>query len=556
MEHKKEEKFTLKALNQQKFEFELSLRKKKMFTEMMQKRLNTSSKILNYIDIAEVNPFHINTTIKDTSVDFFKTIIDDYYMKIEKDEDKISLLKTKLQNINYRNDILSALSIIESKIVNCTPNNKLKRMIHTEKIIDTIINFAMLTNDYYIMFLSTKIIVRYAKDYDSVRDLIFDDTVLIELSNQIVNKFTQSSIVLENVFMILNYVFTKKETAFKSIDIQILDTIVNNLCNIIDSEHFTSSSSMRFALLWNLCLILQEHYNDINERHIEQILNTIIMYPLNFSQEENRDTFSIYCEIMTMLSYDNYMIEKQNFFFIDAYINKIFPFIFKYVSNSNPMLIHLSTREVLCALLILNNTLKFTIDQRINVKLNYDSILSIVGHLITLYRLQIKVSDEIPIQIVKCLSLLSSLSDESINKMFTVEVFKKIFTYYTKSEESISSVLNMIENVLKYQKDNVVMILLSQTNFLSVVFKGLSAVKSEVKITTLTFICFLYEYFASRKISYIDINEEFRKNYIFDKLERLYQEDNNKYISQQAKEIIEYIEKNNYNNSIIDVIKS
>ena len=44
--------------------------------------------------------------------------------------------------------------------------------------------------------------------------------------------------------------------------------------------------------------------------------------------------------------------------------------------------------------------------------------------------------------------------------------------------------------------------------------------------------------------------------FIFDKIERLYQEDNNKYISQQAKELIEYIEKNNYNNFINDVIKS
>ena len=115
MENKKEEKFTLKALNQQKFEFELSLRKKKMFTEMMQKRLNTSSKLLSVVDNSEVNPFHINSNVKDTSVDFFKTIIDDYYIKIEKDEDKISFLKEKLQNINYRNDILSALNIIETK---------------------------------------------------------------------------------------------------------------------------------------------------------------------------------------------------------------------------------------------------------------------------------------------------------------------------------------------------------------------------------------------------------------------------------------------------------
>ena len=114
----------------------------------------------------------------------------------------------------------------------------------------------------------------------------------------------------------------------------------------------------------------------------------------------------------------------------------------------------------------------------------------------------------------------------------------------------------MIENVMKYQNENVVSILLSQTNFLNVVFKGLSTVKSEVKITTLTFICSLYEYFASRKIIYIDINEEFRKFFIFDKIERLYQEDNNKYISQQAKELIDYIEKNNYNNFINDVIKS
>ena len=554
MENKKEEKFTLKALNQQKFEFELSLRKKKMFTEMMQKRLNTSSKLLSVVDNSEVNPFHINSNVKDTSVDFFKTIIDDYYIKIEKDEDKISFLKEKLQNINSRNDILSALNIIETKILHFSPNNKLKRMIHTEKLIDTIINYAMFTNDYYLMLLSTKIIVRYAKDYDSVRDLLFNDNVFREFSNQIVNKFAQSSFVLENIYIILNYVFTKKETSFKEIDVTILDTIVHNLCNIINSEHFNSTSSMRFALLWNLCLILQEHYNDINERHIERILNTIIMYPLNFSQEENRDTFSIYCEIMTMLSYDNCIIEKNNYFFIDAFINKIFPFIFEYVSNSNPNLIHLTTREVLCALLILNNIIKFTIDQHINVK--YDNILSLVGHLITLYRLQIKVSDEIPIQIVKCLSLLSSLSDESISKMFTVEMFKKIFIYYTKSEESISSVINMIENVMKYQNENVVSILLSQTNFLNVVFKGLSTVKSEVKITTLTFICFIYEYFASRKINYIDINEEFRKFFIFDKIERLYQEDNNKYISQQAKELIEYIEKNNYNNFINDVIKS
>ena len=543
MENKKE-KINLELLKEHNFEIKLSLRKKKMFNEMMQKRLYSFSSNFSF---CEVNQFPINS-----SLNFFTAIVNEDFSKLQKNEEKLFFLYKKLTNTNNRNDILSALNIIETKILKLSSNSKLKRMLQNESLIEIIINYAMMTNDYYIMLLSSKIILQYVDDYENVRKMIFDNNVIIGLNNQIVNKFAQCSRIIENSIMIFNYIFTKNKKKLDAIDTEIVNTIAINLCNIIDSEHFSNGeSSMRFALLWNLFLLLHSHYASLIN-HIEHILNVIVLYPLTFSpQMEIRNSFSVYCEIMLKLSYDSSIIDKNNSFFVRVYINKIFPFIFENIKNS----IHLTSREVLCALMILNNVMKFSISQKVKI-IKFTKIIGIVSKLITLYRYQIKVNAEIPIQILIFLSFYSSINDESANKIFTVELFNTVFTYYTKNEDAIIMILNFIKNVLRNQKETIISILLLQTNFLTVAFKGLTAKKNEVKEAALTFISFLFEYFSERKISYLEINEEFRKNSIFEKIEFLYLENANKLLTQQAKSLLEFIDKNNYNNSILDVIKS
>ena len=180
---KKKEKINLQSLNEQNFEIKLSLRKKKMFNEMMQKRLDSFSSNFSFSD---VNQFPINS-----SLNFFTSLVNEEYAKLQKNEEKFFFLKKKLSNTNNRNDIISALNIIETKILKLSSNRKLKRMLQNESLIEIIINYAMMTNDYYIMLLSSKIILQYVNDYENVRDLIFDNNVIIGLNNQIVNKFAQ-----------------------------------------------------------------------------------------------------------------------------------------------------------------------------------------------------------------------------------------------------------------------------------------------------------------------------------------------------------------------------
>lgn len=543
MENKKE-KINLELLKEHNFEIKLSLRKKKMFNEMMQKRLYSFS---NNFSFCEVNQFPINS-----SLNFFTAIVNEDFSKLQNNEEKLFFLSKKLTNTNNRNDILSALNIIETKILKLSSNSKLKRMLQNESLIEIIINYAMMTNDYYIMLLSSKIILQYVDDYENVRELIFDNNVIIGLNNQMINKFAQCSRIIENIIMIFNYIFTKNKKKFNAIDTEIINTIAINLCNIIDSEHFSNGESlMRFSLLWNLFLLLHSHYASLIN-HIEHILNVIVLYPLTFPpQMEIRNSFSVYSEIMLKLSCDSSLLDKNNYCFVRVYINKIFPFIFENIKNS----IHLTSREVLCALMILNNVMKFSISQKVNI-IKFTKIIGIVSKLITLYRYQIKVNAEIPIQILIFLSFYSSINDESANKIFTVELFNTVFTYYTKNEDAIIIILNFIKNVLRNQKETIISILLLQTNFLTVAFKGLTAKKNEVKEAALTFISFLFEYFSERKISYLEINEEFRKNSIFEKIEFLYLENANKLLTQHAKSLLEFIDKNNYNNSILDVIKS
>ena len=172
---KKKEKINLQSLNEQNFEIKLSLRKKKMFNEMMQKRLDSFSSNFSFSD---VNQFPINSSL-----------VNEDYAKLQKNEEKFFFLKKKLSNTNNRNDIISALNIIETKILKLSSNRKLKRMLQNESLIEIIINYAMMTNDYYIMLLSSKIILQYVNDYENVRDLIFDNNVIIGLNNQIINKF-------------------------------------------------------------------------------------------------------------------------------------------------------------------------------------------------------------------------------------------------------------------------------------------------------------------------------------------------------------------------------
>ena len=57
---KKKEKINLQSLNEQNFEIKLSLRKKKMFNEMMQKRLDSFSSNFSFSD---VNQFPINSSL-------------------------------------------------------------------------------------------------------------------------------------------------------------------------------------------------------------------------------------------------------------------------------------------------------------------------------------------------------------------------------------------------------------------------------------------------------------------------------------------------------------
>ena len=543
MESKKE-KINLELLKEHNFEIKLSLRKKKMFNEMMQKRLDSFS---NNFSFCEVSQFPINS-----SLNFFTSIVNEDFSKLQKNEEKLFFLKKKLTNTTNRNDIISALNIIETKILKLSSNSKLKRMLQNESLIEIIINYAMMTNDYYIMLLSSKIILQCVDDYENVRNFVFDNNVIIGLINQIVNKFAQCNHIIENIIMIFNYIFTKNKKKLDAIDTEIVNSITINLCNIINSEHFSNgNSSMRFALLWNLFLLLHSHYASLIN-HFENIENVILLYPLTFlPQMEIRNSFSVYSEIMLKFSCDSSILEKTNYYFARVYINKIFPFIFENIKNS----IHLTSREVLCALMILNNVMKFSMSQKVNI-IKLTKIIGIVSKLITLYRYQIKVNAEIPIQILTFLSLYSSINDESANKLFTVELFNTVFTFYTKNEDAIIIILNFIKNVLKYKNENIISILLLQTNFLTVAFKGLTAQKNEVKLTALTFISFLFEFFSEKNISYLEINEEFRKNSIFEKIEYLYLENANKLLTQHAKSLLEFIDKNNYNNSILDVIKS
>ena len=423
MESKKE-KINLELLKEHNFEIKLSLRKKKMFNEMMQKRLDSFS---NNFSFCEVNQFPINS-----SLNFFTSIVNEDFSKLQNNEEKFFFLKKKLTNTNNRNDILSALNIIETKILKLSSYSKLKRMLQNESIIEIIINYSMMTNDYYIMLLSSKIIFQYVDDYENVRNFVFDNNVIIGLNNQMVNKFSQCSRIIENIIMIFNYIFTKNKKKLDAIDTEIVNTIAINLCNIIDSEHFSNGeSSMRFALLWNLFLLLHSHYASLIN-HIENILNVILLYPLNFHpQMEIRNSFSVYCEIMLKLSYDSSIIDKNNYFFVRVYINKIFPFIFENIKNS----IHLTSREVLCALMILNNVMKFSISQKVNI-IKFTKIIGIVSKLITLYRYQIKVNAEIPIQLLNFLSLYSSINDESSNKLFTVELFNIVIALFKSSKNN------------------------------------------------------------------------------------------------------------------------
>ena len=317
---KKKEKINLQALNEQNFEIKLSLRKKKMFNEMMQKRLDSFSSNFSFSD---VNQFPINSSL-----------VNEEYAKLQKNEEKFFFLKKKLSNTNNRNDIISALNIIETKILKLSSNRKLKRMLQNESLIEIIINYAMMTNDYYIMLLSSKIILQYVNDYENVRDLIFDNNVIIGLNNQIVNKFAQCSRIIENIIMIFNYIFTKQKKKFDAIDTAIVNTIAINLCNIIDSEHFSNGdASLRFALLWNLFLLLHSHFASLINR-IENVLDVIVTYPLTFPpQTEIRNAFSVYCEIILILSYDSSLLDIKNNLFVREYMNKIFPFIFEYIKN-------------------------------------------------------------------------------------------------------------------------------------------------------------------------------------------------------------------------------
>ena len=541
---KKKEKINLQSLNEQNFEIKLSLRKKKMFNEMMQKRLDSFSSNFSFSD---VNQFPINS-----SLNFFTSLVNEDYAKLQKNEEKFFFLKKKLSNTNNRNDIISALNIIETKILKLSSNSKLKRMLQKESLIEIIINYTMMTNDYYIMLLSSKIILQYVNDYENVRDLIFDNNVIIGLNNQIVNKFAQCSRIIENIIMIFNYIFTKQKKKFDAIDTAIVNTIAINLCNIIDSEHFSNGdASLRFALLWNLFLLLHSHFASLINR-IENVLDVIVTYPLTFPpQTEIRNAFSVYCEIILILSYDSSLLDIKNNLFVREYMNKIFPFIFEYIKNY----IQLTSREVLCALMILNNVMKFSIDNKEN-NIQFNNIIGIVSKMINLYRYHMKVNADIPLEMLNFLDIYSSINDESANKFFTVELFNTVFTCYTKNEDAIITILIFIKNVLKYQNENIISILLLQTNFLTVAFKGLTAQKNEDKLKSLKFISFLYEYFSDRKIPYLEINEEFRKNSIFEQIELLYQENANKLLTQHAKSLLEFIDKNNYNNSILDVIKS
>lgn len=547
----------------------LSLRKKKLFTNIMQKRLDHNPSILNLIRSTESCPINENfinnkTINQNNNQNFTNTIIKEYYDSLS-DAQKIQMFTQKLSNPNYRNDVLSALQIINEKIIPNSANIKIKRMLLTdEKLPYLLLNYLLHTDDYYIMLISSSIFAQLTLDYIMAREIIYDNDRLKCLNNQIRQKFAQCTNIIQNIFLIYDFTFSKNEN-FKSCDIEIVNTIIEIICNIIVSNHFINGNDeFKFSILWNLSIILRDHYSEINLVPLLNIIENLVNFPVLYSRNTHQDSFSEYLEILTFLSNDNKVLETNNYYLSTFYLNKIFPFLFNYTRlnskskenerNSNPAL---KPKEVLISLVILNNIMKNIVEHRLPELVSFTTILEIIIILIDLYRLQTRTKTEVPLQLIKFLSYYSSLNNNATNEakdieIFTMEVFTKLFTYYTREEESLGEVINMIENVLKYQKDSVVTCLLLQTNFVSVISKGLVAIKSETKIITLNFICFLYEFINIRKIKYIEINIEFEKHKIFEKLNNVYLNDKNTYICQQAKGLIEYIELNQLNKNSVE----
>lgn len=559
----------IKSLTDLKVNGILSLRKKKLFTSIMQKRLDHNPSILNMVRSDGNSPidenFINNQSINQNNNQIFtNTIIKDYYDSLS-DDQKIQMFNQKLSNPNFRNEVLSALQIINEKIVPNSANIKIKRMLLTdEKLPYLLLNYLLYTDDYYIMLLSSSIFAQLALDYIMARDIIYDNDRLKCLNNQIKHKFSQCSDIIQNIFLIYDFTFSKNEN-FKSCDIEIINAIIDIICNVMVTNYFINGNDeFKFSILWNLSIILRDHSSEIDLIPLLNIIENFINFPIHYSRKSNQDSFSEYLEILNFLSSNSKILEANNYYFSTIYLNTIFPYLFNYTKlnskskenerNNNPPL---KPKEVLISLLILNNIMKIIVERKVTEFIFFTKILEIIAVLIDLYRLQTRTKIEVPLQLIKFLSYYSSLNNNEKKEVkdfeiFTMEVFTKLFTYYTRDEESLGEVINMIENVLKYQKDSIVTCLLLQTNFVAVISKGLDAMKSETKIIALNFICFLYEFINLRKIKYIEINIEFEKHKIFEKLNNVYLNDKNTYVSHQVKNLIDYIELNQFNKNNIE----
>ena len=529
----------------------LSLRKKHFITSTMKNntdkvshlsQLNLPSNEGNYNQCILENDYN-NVCINYINTDYFNDLT------FEKQE---QLIEINIKSVHKHK--LTGLVLITQFILNKSPSNILKRNIKENKSIMDIIYTTLTTTDNVIeMKYASDIIVNFSNNYISIREYIYNSNVLSKLNIQLGIRYKHQTEIVSNILKIYMTLFCRSKELFINMIPNLIKNIFETLCDIINEQMFTLfNDEMKSILIICIKIIIQFHYDKILSIP-DSVFNLLLTFPNKSNQTAFPDTFSecldlyYYC-----VNYNNFK-ERKEIKIIETFIVKTFPELVNYIClnencseeirTKNPPLQPHDLLNLLKILVVILDHLIHLEENKITIKelilKNKTNLL--IEKLISLFWIQCNTKPDIPIELLKVLTILTKVVEIDILFCHINNFFNKLLKFYSKNEKCFPFVILIIKNVLMYHNVDVIRQCISNRFFNTFLLNLLTTSKIENKLNGLNLMLLLIESIRKYNILEYNIKDTFIQFNIIEVLKHIELNSTNPNIIDKTNIILSYI---------------
>ena len=516
----------------------------------------------------------INKILMKKAVIFVEEITNEKLNELEKlDYDKqFEIIKSQLESKNESN-IIKILSYIIKNICPFPAENKNKRKMLNENIINNVLNVFYSTNNKDIFSLCSSILSNFCTDYILFSiDMINNDFGIKKVYNELQNKYFNNPYIISNCLNcykeglahlseqintrdindninenakdisynskrslchLVNWILYNKELYF-SLPQEGMQSFFKLLELLIKSASVPSDYKMEFDLNYS-------NNNMIND-HFANLVLYLLSIPL---KDLEYDTCDYYLSLLVLITknenYKSYLTKKYNNICIFDVIKKLFGYI--YLDNNstdedrlnNP---NLDSLFISYCFEIMTNLIIETV--------NHKDIMDLIYKIFRNYRGTVSKSEEVPLTIMGFfLKLSENLNIKEVyNFIFDPKktIINDCIKFYVRNNKCYVLVMQFLINIFEFKNFNEIE-KVNINDVIKCIINGLDIQDREVNNKSVNCLGKMIEININREYN-IDLILKYEENQVVEKLNLLIlnNKNNNKMEEDNIEELLKYIE--------------